>query len=32
MVEIKIDSKIVAEKETTINESGTVEFLNFIFD
>jgi hypothetical protein len=32
MVEIKVDSKIVAEKETTINESGTVEFLNFIFD
>ncbi|WP_117884141.1 hypothetical protein [Aureibaculum luteum] len=30
-LEIKVDSKVVAEKETTINESGTVEFLNFIF-
>ena len=31
-LEIKIDTEIVAEKETTIIERGTVEYLDFTFD
>jgi hypothetical protein len=32
LLEIKVDSNVIAEKEATINETGTVETLDFIFN